>query len=485
MKTQRVGTQRVRTRRVGVRAALGRGGRGLGRGLTAAVGATVGAAVFTAAALPGTAWAAGESPYGFDGGAQEIKGAATSLDAQQLKAGQSYRDTIKKDGKLYYRVDLDDKKNAYVSVVAVPKSGGKAEYGDGIKVTLQDGSGAQCGYQDSSFESATFTRPLTAYAHRTIEADSSTCQQAGAYYVLVERTSKAVSTPDDWELEIRYLPEPGVKQTGPTELPENWPSTAPPPPTGGPQKRQGGAGFHDATSLRQGEWRADIKPGQTLFYRVPVDWGQQVFASAELGSSATGATGYVPNALVLSLDNPARGHVDQDTVSYDGKPATLALDAHRPVAFENRYSSNSYTNALRFAGWYYLTATLSPEIVKEYGDKPVPLTLRVNVTGTAKAGPAYDGDAGPFKVTADDRDAAASGASGAEAQKKDGMVLVAAAGIGAGTVLLVGLGVWTLAGRRRAARDAAGQGGSQGGPPAGPQGGPQGGPPQFGPPTAW
>ncbi|WP_399495224.1 hypothetical protein [Streptomyces sp. P9(2023)] len=456
---------------------------GSGRGLAAALGATVCAAVFTAAVLPGTAWAAGENPYGFDDDAQQVKGAASSLDARQLKAGQSYRDAIKKDGKLYYRVDLDDRQNAYVSVVAVPKPGGKAEYGDGIKVTLQDGSGTQCGYQDSSFESATFTRPITAYAHRTIEPDSSSCQQAGAYYVLVERTTKAVSTPDDWDLEIRYVPEPGVKKTGPTELPENWPSSSPPPPAGGPQKRQGGTGFHDATSLRQGEWRADIKPGQTLFYRVPVDWGQQVFATAELGSSPTGATGYVPNALVLSLDNPARGHVDQNTVSYDGKPATLALDPHRPVAFENRYSSNSYTNALRFAGWYYLSATLSPEIVKEYGDKPVPLTLRVNVTGTAKPGPAYDGDAGPFKVTADDRDAAASGASGAEAGTDDSMVLVAAAGIGAGTVLVVGLGVWTLAGRRQAAREAepaVPPGSSPGGP-----GGPPGGPPQFGPPTGW
>ncbi|MFE5481445.1 hypothetical protein [Streptomyces sp. NPDC056527] len=433
--------------------------------LVAAAGA---AAVFTAAVLPGAAWAAGEEPYAFDGGATQVKGAASSLDAQQLKAGQSYRDSIRKDGKLYYRIDLDAKQNAYVSVVAVPKAGGKVEYGDGIKVSLQDGSNTQCGYQDAAFGSAGFTRPITAYAHRTIEADSSTCQQAGAYYVLVERTSKAVSTPDDWQLEIRYLTEPGVKQTGPTELPENWPSSSPPPPAGGPQKRQGGAGFHDATSLKQGEWRADIKPGQTLFYRVPVDWGQQLFATAELGSSPSGATTYVSNALVMSLDNPARGHVDEDTVSYDGKPATLALDPHRPVAFENRYSSNSYTNALRFAGWYYLSATLSPEVAKEYGDKPVPLTLRVNITGTAKAGPAYDGDAGAFKVTDDDRDAAASGASGPQAQKSDSMTLVAAAGIGAGTVLIVGLGLWTLAGRRRAARAA-----------------PQDGPPQFGPPTAW
>ncbi|MFF8610672.1 hypothetical protein ACF06X_32690 [Streptomyces sp. NPDC015346] len=413
------------------------------------VAATASATVVGAAALPGRAWAAGESPYTFDSAAERIDGAASSLDSRQLKAGQTYRSSIKKDGKLYYRVDLDDKQNAYVSVVAVPKPGAAAEYGDGIKVTLQDGSGTQCGYQDTSFGSAGFTRPITAYAHRTIEPDSSTCTQAGAYYVLVERTSKAISTPEDWELEIRHLAEPGVKPTGPTALPDDWPSGTPQPPAGGPRKRQGGAGFHDATSLRQGEWRSDIKPGQTLFYRVPVDWGQQIFASAELGSSASGDT-YVGNALVLSLANPARGHVDQDTVSYDGGPATLAMDPHRPVAFENRYSSNSYTSALRFAGWYYLSATLSPEIAKAYGDKPVPLTLRVNVTGTAKAGPAYDGDAGPFKVTEDDRDAAASGQSGAEAARSDGMRVVAAAGIGSGTVLVLGLGVWTVVARRRA-----------------------------------
>ncbi|MFD9031400.1 hypothetical protein ACFVZW_09660, partial [Streptomyces sp. NPDC059567] len=79
--------------------------------LVAAAGA---AAVFAAAVLPGAAWAAGEEPYAFDGGATQVEGAASSLDAQQLKAGQSYRDSIKKDGKLYYRVDLDAKQNAYV-----------------------------------------------------------------------------------------------------------------------------------------------------------------------------------------------------------------------------------------------------------------------------------------------------------------------------------------------------------------------------------
>ncbi|WP_030549771.1 hypothetical protein [Streptomyces exfoliatus] len=413
----------------------------------ASPGTTVGALPRQAVAAEG----APLPPYTFDSAAQRVQGAASSSDAVSLKTGQTYRDTLKKDGKVYYRVDLDDKRNAYVSVVAVPRSGGRVEYGDGVKISMQDGSGTECGYQQVNFSSAEYTRPLAAYARRIVDADSSSCQRAGAHYVLVERESKATSSQDDWDLEIRYAAEPGLKKAGPTGLPEVWASGTPAPPTGRPAKRQGGSGIHDATSLTQGEWRSDIRPGQTLFYRVPVDWGQQLFASAELGSSA-GGDEYVGNALVLSLENPALGHVDEKTAGYDGKPSTLELDPLRPVAHENRTSYQDATSGMRFAGWYYLAATLSPEIAAEYGDKAVPLTLRVSVRGTAKSGPGYDGDPGPFKVTPDDKEAAANGASGARAAERNGsMKVVAMAGIGSGTALLLGLGAWTLVARRRAA----------------------------------
>ncbi|MFC9795139.1 hypothetical protein ACFVJI_21075 [Streptomyces sp. NPDC127584] len=422
----------------------------------AAVGAVVGlpgpAAGLSgpAAGLSGRAATAGGAipPYAFDGSAQRVQGAASSSDAVRLKTGQTYRDTLKKDGKVYYRVDLD-RQNAYVSVVAVPRAGGEVDYGDGFKVSMQDGSGTECGYQQADFSSSRFTRPLAAYARRVVDADSPTCQGAGAYYVLVERESKANA--DDWELEIRYASEPVLKKAGPTELPEVWASGTPGPPPGDPRARQGGSGVRDAISLTQGEWRSDIRPGQTLFYRVPVDWGQQLFTTAELGSSASGDE-YIGQALVLSLENPALGHVDEATVGYSGKPATLALDALRPVAHENRTSSAEATSGMRFAGWYYLSATLNPALAEEYGDRTVPLTLRVTLRGAAKPGPGYDGDAGQFSVTADDRAAADQGVSGAQAAEADGSLrVVAVAGIGSGTVLLLGLGAWTLLARRRAA----------------------------------
>ncbi|MER8037469.1 hypothetical protein [Streptomyces hydrogenans] len=433
-------------------------GDGTGRRGRTAAGTRKAAALLTAAAAVGTltalpAYAAEGTPppaYSFDPAAHRIAGAASSADAKPLDPGKTYRDTLKKDGKLYYRLHLDTLRNSYVSAVAVPKPGGKTAYGDGFRITIQDGSGTECGYQDVNFGSGEYVRPLTAYARRIVHPDVSSCQEAGTYYVLVERESDATSTPDDWELELQHLTEPLLKQNGPDKLPDSWPSGTPAPVAGEPRERQGGNGFHDAVSLDNGEWRADIRPGQTLFWRVPVDWGQQLFASAELGSSDAGDDS-VSYALALGLDNPARGFVELQTVTFSGDPATATLAPQRPVDHKNRSSYENATNGMRFAGWYYLTATLSPEIAQEYGDGPLPLILRVTVRGDRQQGPGYDGDPGVFQVTQDDRKAAASGATGADAAASDStMVAVAAGGLGLGTVLLVGLGVWTLRARRAA-----------------------------------
>ncbi|MFF9339178.1 MULTISPECIES: hypothetical protein [unclassified Streptomyces] len=411
---------------------------------------TAAAAVGTLTALPASAAEGAPPPaYSFDPGARRIAGASSSALASVLEPGKTYRDTLKKDGKLYYRLNLDTLRNSYVSAVAVPEPGGKVAYGDGFKITIQDGSGTDCGYQDVNFGSGEYVRPLAGYARRIVHPDGSSCQEAGTYYAVVERESDAASAPDDWELELQHVTEPLLKQNGPDKLPDAWPSGTPAPVAGEPRERQGGNGFHDAVSLDTGEWRASIRPGQTLFWRVPLDWGQQLFASAELGSSDAGDDS-VSYALALGLDNPARGFVDLRTVNFSGDPATVALDPQRPVDHRNRSSYETATSGMRFAGWYYLTATLSPEMAQEYGDQPVPLVLRTIVRGDRKPGPGYDGDPGVFQVTSDDREAAKNGATGAAAATDSTMVAVAAGGLGLGTVLLVGLGAWTLLARRAA-----------------------------------
>ncbi|WP_371095842.1 hypothetical protein [Streptomyces sanglieri] len=430
------------------------------------------AAMCAAVALPGQAYAAGEpATYTFDPGAKKVDGAEASTDASALTPGAVYRSSIKPGQKLYYRLNLDAKTNGYVSAVVVPRGAGQVAYGDGITVSIRDSSDLQCSSEDARFESAEFPRPIAAYAYRTVAKDSSICQEAGTYNVLIERESKETSAPDEWDLELRYESEPQLKSAGsmPTEAPENWPSASPVPPTTAPQKRSGGTSYYDATGLETGEWKEEggIKPGQTLFYRVPVDWGQQVFATATL-SNNNASDEYIGSALALSLDNPAHGHVDSATpLSYSGKPTSVSLDPLPPVKYENRYDSTSSVSAMRFAGWYYLSVTLSPQVAKSYGKNGIPLTLKVKVEGTAAQSP-YTGDAGIFSVTQDDRDMAKAGKSAQQAVKSGRMKVIGAAGIGAGSVLVLGLGVWTLLARRRAATaPAAASGGNQpyGGPP--------------------
>ncbi|KPC82262.1 MULTISPECIES: hypothetical protein [Streptomyces] len=435
------------------------------RGRVALAAIAAGCAV---AALPGQAHAAdGPAAYTFDPAAASVRGAETNADAAELKAGSVYRSSIKNGQKLYYRLELGDRTDAYVSAVAVPKAGGKVAYGDGITISIRDLDDTRCSSEDAAFESAEFPRPIAAYAHRTVEEGSTTCAAGGTYNVLIERESKATSSPGAWDLELRHETEPALKagKPLPTEAPENWPSASPTPPTG-QQKRAGGSGFHDATGLASGEWVDAIAPGQTRFYRVPVDWGQQIFATAALSNSGK-STEYLGNALALALDNPARGHVDDATLSYSGTPSSVALDPLPPVAYENRYDAASDISAMRFAGWYYLSVTLSPEVAEHYGDEALGLTLRVKVVNDRKPSP-YQGDAGVFGVTDDDRDMARSGLSAPEAGASDTMRTVAAAGIGAGSVLVLGLGAWTLLARRRTVPAAVPPGAGVQPPPGGP-----------------
>lgn len=429
--------------------------RGKGRVMLAGA-----AAMCTVAALPGQAWAAGEpSPYTFDSGAKEIAGAAQTSDAPAIEADGVYRDSIKGGEKRYYRMNLDAKTNVYVSAVAVPRLKTKVKSSDNIKVSIQDGNAGDCSSDKADFGMSEFPRPIANNALRSIGKDRNRCQEAGPYYVVVERESDAASSPEPWELEINSVTEPGLKpgSTGPSEAPENWPSQSPAPVGGGPEQRAGGTGFFDAPGLESGEWKTRIEAGQSLFYKVPVDWGQQLFVAAELGSSAKSYDDYryVPSALDVEVFNPARGLVEDASVSsYTGKQVTTAIDPMPPVAYENRTASSDHVSEARFAGWYYLRVALSPEVKQKFAADSLGLNLRINVTGKAKKGPGYDGDPGIFAVTSDDKEAAASGQSAAE-QSDDNttMKLVAAGGIGVGTVLVLGLGVWTLLGRRRALGD--------------------------------
>ncbi|MET9359931.1 hypothetical protein ABZX93_03315 [Streptomyces sp. NPDC006632] len=392
-------------------------------------------------AAPGPVHAAGApSPYRFPDGVQDVSGGGQGTDAPVLKADTAYRSLIKPGGKLYFRLSLDGKKDAYASAVALPgPAGAKLAYGDSVRVSIQDADGETCDAQRRSIGSAQYPHPVAAYAYRAVRKSLSTCQEPGSYFMVVEREDDPGSTPADWGLDLRYSTEPTREGAGPGTAPSGWPSASPTPSAGTPRRVHGGTGFHDAAELSGGQWEDAVRPGETHFFQVPLDWGRQLFVSGSLDGITTARTGYVGTALSLQLYNPERGPVAGASAPYDGRRKEASLDPLAPVAYDNRYSPSDETSAMRLSGPYYLAVSLSPEVGQTFGDTSYDVTLKLTVRGAKDAAPAYAGPAPDF------------GGAGGTSADGTSMKLLAALGIGTGTVLVAGLGLWTVVARRRTA----------------------------------
>ncbi|KUM85957.1 MULTISPECIES: hypothetical protein [Streptomyces] len=405
-----------------------------------------------------------DSSYAFAQGAPSVTGATDTGDAERLEPGTTYRSSLPSEGKVYYRLVLDATSTVYVAATAVPPTDAEVTPTEGVRVSVQDADGRSCAAPDTaSIGAGRSPRPLTVWGARQLPSSRSLCRGAGTYYVVVERVLRTESSPGDWDLELAPVLEPRLRKAGATSAPEAWDSATPSPPSGEAARRHGGGGFGSATELEQGAWRDDVRPGQTLFYKVPVGWGQQVYATVDLSSASGGGVGggFVPGGVNLALYNPVRGLVDDTSISYNGSRKSGALAALPPVGYDNRYAVSDRVGGMRFAGAYYLVVHLAARVGEEFGDGPLGLTLRVRLKGEATAGPGYAGRSEPsgiFQVGLLGQGSGAAGGAGSSDGGGDGgggagagMKLVAFGGIGAGTLLLVVLGVWVVVGRRRAA----------------------------------
>ncbi|MFJ4644844.1 hypothetical protein ACIP6Q_15020 [Streptomyces bobili] len=426
---------------------------------TAAGRITAVAAAFcvASAGLPGTvAEAAGTAeapPYAVDRNARAITAAKGTTDAVRLEPGTTYRSALTGREKAYYRLELDAAETSYVSVTAVPRAGTTLASGDGITVSVQNADSGSCSYDTVTVGASREAHPVTAWGAREILAGKGLCQEAGTYFLVVERTETGTEDGQPWELELTPVSEPPSTGTGATSVPEVWNSATPAPLVEEPVNRPGGAGFSDATAVRQGVWRDEIVPGQTLFYKVPVDWGQQLYATVDLDSAGTDS-GFVVPALDLTAYNPVRAEIADTSIGYGGTQKSTSLPPLPPVRHVNRYAPTNPTQSLRFAGFHYLAVYLSAHVAERFGDGPYGVKLRVRIDGTAQAGPAYQGGSVPggmFDTGArGGRSTSPGDADDAAGGGDDAMTAIAVGGLGTGSALLLVLGVWTVTARRRA-----------------------------------
>ncbi|MFD6885851.1 hypothetical protein [Streptomyces sp. NPDC059957] len=412
------------------------------------------------AALPGAAVAAGTPQpvpaYRGADGAQAVAGKPSTAGAPELKAGSVYKDSMA-PGERYYRLNLDDRSSVYVSAVLQPPGSAKVSYSDGLEVDVLSIENRSCQSGPGRASFGYDPVPISAVGGRMMQEDAD-CQGGGTYYVKVTRETAKDGDRAEWPLELRVQREPKLGgSNAPTAAPSVWPSASPTLPGSDPAQRAGGTGFNDARALRTGVWSDELRPGQTRYYRVPLDWGQQLGLAAELSAGKlTKDSGYAPSGLTVSLYSPYRSLIDGEDVSYDGKQAGLTLARTPPVAYENRFASDRKVGAVRVAGWYYIAVTMAGKVGEFTQDAvPVPLTLRTQIIGDPGKAPAYAEDlaAGGFGVGSEDRTAAEEGTTAVEADaaaaNRSVMRVVASAGFGAGTLLLLILGGWILLARRR------------------------------------
>ncbi|WP_344565278.1 hypothetical protein [Streptomyces axinellae] len=454
-------SSRAGVRRAGVAPTGARrtGARRTGVGRSGAVVTVLGALAVLSPA-PEAAALAKPKPYEISADAKKTAGTSSSADAPQIEPGL-FRDRIGAGQEKYYAVNLDAKSSAHVTATAIPAPGTKVTFRDGLTLTLQSTNGDSCGSSDVSGSGDT-AYPITVQASRLIgDQAAESCREKGPYLVRLERKAGGAST-GSWPVELSLKREPGLKGSIPAPVPGTEDETddnnaRPAPPSGTAESAKGGSGFNDARALDSGVWKDRLRPGETRYYRVPVDWGQRLYARTEIPNSqaADGASGrFIANGFRMNLYNPARGALyNEDFQSYDGDGAKFDRYTN-PVRYENRFAADA--SATRFAGWYYIAVTAGTDMAQPFPEG-TPVTLRVAVKGKAKKGPAYDGDAvaAGFGVSDEDREMAAEGLTAAEVQHNNTLRTIGYTGIGAGAALILVLAAWTLLARRRAATAAA------------------------------
>lgn len=335
-----------------------------------------------------------------------VAGTPDLLGAPRLAPGQ-WLDALDGAERSYYSVDLADGVTPYLAATLLhPPGPVTGSSYDSLTLALYGPGGTKCGQTSQTTNqgnggtasTVVATTPAVGAPWRTgpfaALASDSTCGRAGRYTFSVERDSSSAGQ-GALPLELRVLAEPPVPARDQLpEAPVTVPSALPPPPVTAPLAQvRGGGDPGDAPLLRTGSSQDAIRQGETLYYRIPVGWGQRLAFTASL---PPGTDKDLPTATVTAkVVGPSRQQLpllDGDVSStyfggsYDSDGATLS-GSTAPVLYRNRDVRDDDLTPVSLAGDHYLVVQLAAS--KTPSDVAVPLRLAVSVTGDAAGAPSY------------------------------------------------------------------------------------------------
>ncbi|WP_122817998.1 vWA domain-containing protein [Nocardioides pantholopis] len=284
------------------------------------------------------------------------------------------------------------------------------------------------------------------------------CHEPGEYVLTV---SRARGGTEEVPFGLVVTEEPPVEEVGFSDPALANLSVAAPHVSGPVQKVEGAASFDAAPEIETGSWSSTVVPGEVLFYKVPLDFGQAAQVSVEFpeaGGELAEQFGRFPPSANLTLFNPLQaqlGYVDGSEWlgSADGTTLQTAIPAVSRAPSEIRSAKFNGGADVTAAGDYYVSVSVQ----KQDHTLEIPFTLNVEVIGEPAAGPTY-ADGATWSITDGageaDGEGTATGDSASPSDNEsddadaDGGAEAAAGGSdegGPGAAVAIGVGVLVLA----------------------------------------
>lgn len=276
-----------------------------------------------------------------------VEGGAEQATATDLTPGQ-YTDRLARgETHRWYRVEKPAGAGLSASVTTRPAASG--ETGEQVTVRLVSEQGDPCAEGSASRTNVLAENAVlsagAAYLPGLLEEEVESCADADALLVDVEYDDATVPRP----FELLVEEQPAVLSDL-SSLPRPVPDTAAyareARATGKPDQVIGGVGFDDAPLLQPGVHEDTLRPGEQLFYRVPVDWGQAARVTFTVqpddrASELLGAVGNTVDAVVFNPYRQAVGNLAygaehaRDGGPYTGATGLPVTAAIAPVRLRN------------------------------------------------------------------------------------------------------------------------------------------------------
>ena len=396
-------------------------------------------------------------PFGLSG--TPVHATPDAASAPKLEPGQYTDSFAVSERPRYYLLHRDAGSTIHLAVTGRPPRNALSANQDTVRTAFSLPDGTKCGdAYDGRGEAATFDRvvnvsdTLAGTAPDSSLALPSACYTAADVLVAVTRTAGAGTLP----VEVLYIDEPAVDDV--TSLPPAPTTVADPmlaPVTAPVRAVVGGGSFSNALSLDAGTYSDTVVPGETIYYRVRLDFGQRAAftVDAPLDGSQYAVAGQEAVYLQSYAYAPDRAPIGAVTgmhtmLTRTHQSATLG-ESTQAIGYRNREADATMTDKKStsflqvrpqsMAGYYYFAVGVARDrFTGSLLNTPVPVRVRVAVVGEPTGAPKYQGAAPPA-------DALASSSPVSDGQNAAAHSTPESDGSGSAPWVLVGVGVLALA----------------------------------------